>query len=73
MKNWIVKSNEWYDNLPEIKRDLFFLIVIMGSLLIAQYFMIVEDFIWAFPIWAFFISFWRISYVFYLWKNNTKK
>ena len=42
MKNWIIKSNDWYDSLPEPKRSLFFLAFIMSTLLVAQYFMIVK-------------------------------
>lgn len=48
MRNPITQSNEWYDNLPEPKRILFFLIVIWGSLVVVQYLSIVEGFIWGF-------------------------
>ena len=63
MRNTITQSNEWYDNLPELKRDLFFLVFIFGSLLIAQFLMYVEDFIWALPIWMVVWSSWRLPYV----------
>jgi len=72
MKKFIIRTNKWYDNLPELKRFLFFLIVIMGSLFVAQYLMYVEDFIWAFPIWALLVCFWRIGYVFIQWYENAK-
>jgi len=29
VKKLIINSNEWYDNLPDIKRDLVFLFVIL--------------------------------------------
>ena len=69
----IVKTNKWYDNLPEIKRLLFFLVVIMGSLIVTQYFMYALNFIWAFPIWAGIICFWRCGYVFINWIEWYKK
>lgn len=63
MRNPITQSNEWYDNLPELKRDLFFLVFIFGSLLVAEYLMHVEGFIWAMPIWMVVWSLWRIPYI----------
>ncbi len=59
MINLIIKSNKWYDNLSEIKRLLFFIIVIMGSLIFVQYLSYVKDIMWAFPIWALVILIWR--------------
>ena len=63
MKNFIIKSNEWYDNLSEVPRFLFFLLVAVGGLALTEYFMYVHKFIWAFPIWAGTLLFWRMSYV----------
>ena len=76
MKKIIVKSNKWYDNLSEPKRTLFFLIAIMGSMIFAQYLMYEKNFMWAFPIWALFFSFWRCGYIFinwYEWYKNQNK
>jgi hypothetical protein len=63
MINPIRKSNEWYDNLPKLKRDLFFLIFIFGSLLVAQVLTYVEDKLWALPTWMIIWSLWRIPYI----------
>lgn len=63
MKNWIVKSNRWYDNLPDTKRFLFFLFVVMGSYTVVQL-VIVPYCILAFPIWVLLLMSWRMSYIF---------
>jgi hypothetical protein len=62
MKNWIVKSNEWYDNLPELKRFLFFFFGIMGSYTLVML-VLFPNCVWAFPIWAFFVVSWRLNYI----------
>ena len=63
MRNPIKQSNQWYDNLPELKRDLFFFIFIFGSLLVAQVLTYVEDKLWALPTWMIIWSLWRIPYI----------
>ncbi len=73
MKSVIIKTNEWYDNLPEGKRFLFFLVVIMGTSIVTQYLMICQKFFWAFPIWVIVFCFWRIVYVFFDWRDKYKK
>ncbi len=74
MKKLITKSNEWYDNLPELKRLLFFLIVIMGSLILTMCIFYILNFVWSFIIWASILAFWRCGYIFIKWydwyKNN---
>ena len=72
MKKLIIKTNEWYENLSEIKRMLFFLIVIMGSLIVSQYFMYAQNFTLAFPIWAGTLCFWRCGYFFINWFEQFK-
>lgn len=63
MKNIIIKSNSWFDNLPDNKRTLFFLIAICGSLLISQIISIlILDSPWPIIIWLSVASFWRLSY-----------
>ena len=62
MRKFILNSYEWYDNLPEPKRTIFFFIVIGGSLVVAQWLMVSKIFIWAFPIWATTIFLWRGGY-----------
>ena len=73
MKNWIVKSNKWYDNMPEPRRTIFFILVIMGSLIVTQYVTYALKFYFAFPIWAVVIGAWRMSYVFINWREDYKK
>lgn len=60
MKNFIIKSNEWYDNLPEPKRTYFFLIVVL-FVLIAQI-SLINNFLWIWMAFIVTIVFWRISY-----------
>lgn len=64
MKKLIIKTNRWYDNLPEPKRILFFLIFIMGTLIIAEYIMYFTVCYFAIAIWAFVIGLWRLTYFF---------
>ncbi len=73
MKKIIVKTNEWFDDLPEIKRLLFFIFVLAGSLLVALYFVYAKNFIWAFPIWAGTAWSWRFSYILVKIKERSKK
>jgi hypothetical protein len=63
MRNPIKQSNQWYDNLPELKRGLFFLVFIFGSLIVTQFLQYVKGYTWAFPIWATIWSLWRIPYI----------
>ena len=67
MVEWIIKSNEWYDKLPELKRAIFFFLVILGPILVAQYISMKI----AFPITIF--VFWRISYVIIQWRKEFGK
>lgn len=66
MKNIIIKSNSWFDTLPDAKRTLFFLVAICGSFLIVQ---IVSNFIlktpWPTILWLCGVSSWRLSYFFF--------
>lgn len=64
IKNFIIKSNTWYDNLPEPKRSLFFFIVILGSLIFTQYLFYVKNMYWTFPTWALIVSIWRTLPIF---------
>ena len=63
MRNPIKQSNEWYDNLPSLKRDLFFLVFVLGSLIVSQFLTYAKDCIWAFPIWATTWTLWRVPYM----------
>ncbi len=72
MKKLIIKTNEWYENLSDIKHLMFFLIVIMGGLIVAEYLMYVKNFIWGIPIWATLILIWRGGYVFVKIKEEYK-
>ena len=64
MKGIIVRSNQWYDNLKEPNRALFFLVFVMGGLIVAQYFRYVENNPWVFVGWALVLTLWRVSYIF---------
>lgn len=64
MKKIIVRSNEWYDNLKEPNRVLFFLVFVMGGLIVSQYFMYVKQNPWVFVGWVLGLTLWRVSYVF---------
>ena len=70
MRRLIVRSNQWYDNLKEPNRALFFLVFVMGGLIVAQYFMVVEENPWLFIGWSLLLTLWRVSYVF---TQNFKK
>lgn len=72
MKKLITKPNEWYDNLSENKKHLFFLVFVFGSLILAQYLTYVENFIWSLPIWVCFWSILRIPYFLIQHINNKK-
>jgi hypothetical protein len=63
MINPITQSNKWYDNLPDLKRDLFFLVFIFGSLIVAQFLMYVKDCIWSVPVWVIIWTLWRLPYI----------
>lgn len=63
MKNPIKECNEWYDDLPDLKRDGFFFIFVFGSLLVSQYLTYVEGYIWGLPIWIVFWTLLRIPYI----------
>jgi len=69
MRKFIVKTNEWYDNLKEPKRSIMFLVFIMSTLLIAQYFMVVCGNPWIFVGWTIVLISWRMSYS---WLKFTK-
>lgn len=64
IKDWIIKSNDWYDDLKENKRTLFFLgVIFLPSLLIV----IIQSIfnIWyLLVIWIVLLSFWRITRLF---------
>lgn len=73
MKKLIVKTNQWYENLSDMKRLTFFLIVIMGSMIVSQYLTYEKNSIWAFLIWAGTLCSWRCGYVFINWHEWYKK
>jgi len=73
VKDWIIKSNEWYDDLPENKRFLFFLIVIGGSLLLCQYLLYSKQCIWALPVWVIVFFSWRFGYIILKEREKHKK
>jgi len=73
MKNIIIKTNKWYDNLSDGKRLFFFLFIIMSTMLFTQYLTISRKFFWAFPIWIIVFLYWRISYFYIDLKESYKK
>lgn len=64
MKNFIIKSNEWYDDLPEPKRFLLFLIIVCGGVCISNYLLYATNNPWPFVIWTLSLVLWRMSYSF---------
>ena len=62
MKNWIIKSNEWFDNLPEPKRSFIFLLGCGITLLGVMIGLIIYNFMWGLPIWVVLFLGWRIPY-----------
>lgn len=63
MKKIIIQSNKWYDKLSDLKKDLFFIIFIFGSLIFAQVLTYVENNLWALQTWMIIWSLWRIPYI----------
>jgi hypothetical protein len=59
----IYSSNEWYDDLADGKRELFFVLVIMGTLAVAQILMYCYDIWYGVPIWAGVFLLWRMPYM----------
>lgn len=59
MKNFIIKSNEWYDNLSGNKHAFFFLGIIMGSFAVTEYFFFFKDVNWSIPTWLTIVGGWR--------------
>lgn len=72
MRKVIIRINKWYDSLPDPKRSLFFLIFVVGSLILTQYLTYAQGSIWAFPIWASSMALFRVSYVFINWFDDYK-
>lgn len=60
MKKIIIKSNGWYDDLPDSKRTSFFLIFIVGTFFIVQICAYVFGLILLLPMWLIIISLWRL-------------
>ena len=52
MRKFIIKSNEWYDSLPDLKRLLFFLLFVAGGTFAAQYFITSQKLLDVYPIWV---------------------
>ena len=71
----IVKSNIWYDNLPEPHRTIYGLGGLILTLIAAK----MIDYIWmnkapwAFIIWASVVAAWRCTSVFYHWRKDYLK
>ncbi len=60
----IYSSNAWYDDLPDGKREAFFVLVVMGTLAIAQILMYCYDIWYGVPIWTVTFLLWRLPYMF---------
>lgn len=73
MRELITKSNEWYDNLPELNRFLFFVVVLIGviqsALYVCMYIISPINSIFVFPIWATLMFLWRGGYFFIKWRE----
>ena len=60
----IYSLNEWYDDLEEPKRFLYFLLIIGGSNVLTQILVYCYDMWYAFPIWVIVMFILRGFYVF---------
>jgi len=61
MKEFIIKSNEWYNNVPEPYRFLLMIMLVGLPLLIVQ----ISNFIWGYTIWGVLMCIlvgWRMAY-----------
>jgi len=68
IKNIIIKSNVWFDNLNEITRLFMFLnIWIIGSL---SFIFLIDKY--GIVIWLCLFMFWRMIYIFHKKDNNVK-
>lgn len=72
-KKLIVKSNDWYDDLPESKRSLLFLFVLLPLLLVTNFFFVVYSTPLPFLTLIMLFSTWRVSKVLYNWIDDYKK
>ncbi len=68
MKKLIIKSNEWYDNLPEIKRFMFFFFVIAGCNFCSLVFFGYKGYC----IWLIIFMIWRVFYMMGIYKTVKK-
>lgn len=57
------KLNDWYDNLPTRKREIFFVTFVGGTLLLSEIALWVFGFVWALPVWIFVMTGLRLSYL----------
>lgn len=64
IKNWIIKSNDWYDNLKEPKRTFFFLGVIFLPLLLIVIIQSIFQIWYLMIIWMIIFCSWRITRIF---------
>lgn len=60
----IYSLNEWYDDLEEPKRFLYFLLIIGGSNVLTQILVYCYDMWYVFPIWVIVMVILRVFYVF---------
>ena len=65
IKKLIIKSNEWYERLPKIKGDLFYLSLVFIPYFLLMFFLPLEG---KWPIicgiiWVFLVALWRTIYV----------
>jgi len=64
IKRWIIKSNEWYDNLKEPKRTLFFFLALFLPLLIIVIVQSILGIWYPMVIWMVLFCIWRVPYTF---------
>lgn len=64
------KINKWYDSLPKRKREIFFVVMVLGTLFLAELALWVYSCFWALPLWVFVMVSFRLNYLKYKSKTH---
>ena len=72
-RKFIVKSNDWYDELPDVKRIFAFLVILFLPLTLITIFLEGNAFTYSYLGTVTLIAFWRFSRVFYHIKEKAEE
>lgn len=72
-RRFILKTNDWYEELSDIKGGLFFLVVIIGGIILTQYIMAEYKLVWPFAIYTLIFVLWRFMYLIYNTQRKINK